>query len=101
MATRRQDVLCVLSLFLIQLAEQSLPQDFRETNDGIERRAQLVRHVGEELRLMPVGGLDLPAFVLDLAEQPGVLNRQCRLSRKRLKEIDNFRRKAACLLPPE
>ena len=28
-------------------AEQSLTQDFGETDDGVERRAQLVRHVGE------------------------------------------------------
>ena len=52
------------------------PQDFGEADDGVERRAQLVRHVGEELRLVPVGGFDLAALVLDLAEQPGVLDRK-------------------------
>src|SRR5215471_6868141 len=55
-------------------------------------------HVSEELRLVAVGGLDLAALILDLTEQSGVLNRQGRLSRKRLKELDDFRRIAARLL---
>ena len=53
-----------------------------EADDGVERRAQLVRHVGEELRLMPVGRFNLPALFLDLAEQPGVLDRQHGLGRE-------------------
>ena len=48
---------------------------------------------------MAIGRLDLPALVLDLAKQPRVLNRQGGLRRKRLKKIDDFRRKAARLLP--
>ena len=52
------------------------PQDFRETDDGIERGAQLVRHVGEEFRLVPISGLDLPTLILDLSEQPRVLYRE-------------------------
>ena len=75
MAAGGEDVFCVLGLFLIKLAEHSLPQDFREADDGIERRAQLVRHVGEKLRLVPVSGLDLAALILDLTEQPRVLDR--------------------------
>ena len=39
--------------------------------------------------------------ILDLPEQPCVLDRQGRLRRKCLKQIDDFRRKAACLLPPD
>ena len=42
---------------------------------AVRRRAQLVGHVGEKFRFVPVGRLDLAALVLDLAEQPGVLNR--------------------------
>ena len=34
--------------------------------DGVERRAQLVAHVGEELRLVPARLRELPALVLDL-----------------------------------
>ena len=61
MAAGREDVISVLGLFLVSLAEHSLPQDFREANDGVERRAQLVGHVGEEPGLVPVGGLDWPS----------------------------------------
>ena len=87
MAAGGENVVGVLGLFLVQLAEQSLTQDFREADDGIERRAQLMRHVGEELRLVPVGGFDLPALVLDLTEQPGVLDRQDGLRGKGLQKI--------------
>src|SRR4030095_7970807 len=59
-----------------------------------------MRHVGEKFRLVPVGGLDLFAFLLDLTEQPGVLDRQSRLSSKGLKELDNFRGKPPRLLAP-
>ena len=55
-------------LVSVELAEQSLAQDFRETDDGVERRAQLMRHVGEKFRLVAVGHLDLPALFLDLVE---------------------------------
>ncbi len=75
MAAGGKDVVGVLGLFLVKLAEQSLAQDFGEADDGVERRAQLVRHVGEEFRFVPVGGLDLPALILDLAEQPRILYR--------------------------
>ena len=47
-------------------------------------------HVGEKFRLVPVRGLDLPALVLDLAEQPGVLDRQDRLGREGLQKFDHF-----------
>src|SRR5689334_3672881 len=43
---------------------------------------------------MSVGRFDLAAFILDLAEQPGVLDGQHGLSSKGLKQIDHFRRKA-------
>jgi hypothetical protein len=50
-----------------------------EADDGVERRAQLVRHVGEELRLVLVRHLELRALLLDLLEQPHVLDRDHRL----------------------
>src|SRR6185436_11140759 len=49
---------------------------------------------------MPVGRLDLTALVLDLTEQPCVLNRQGGLSRKRLKQVHDFGFKISRLLPP-
>src|SRR5919106_816305 len=48
-------------------------------DDGVERRAQLVGHVGQELGLVPVGRLELSALVLDLPEEARVLDGQRRL----------------------
>ena len=45
-----------------------LPQHLADADDGIERRAQLVAHVGEELRLVLACFRKLAALVLDLAE---------------------------------
>ena len=90
MAAGGEDVVGVLGLFLVQLAEESFLQDFGEADDGVERRAQLMGHVGEEFRLVPVGGFDLPALFLDLAEQPGVLDRQGGLGREGLQKIHHF-----------
>ena len=85
-----KDIVGVLGLFLVELAEQSFLQHFGEADDGVERRAQLVRHVGEELRLVPVGGLDLLALLLDLTEQPGVLDRQDGLCREGFQQLDDL-----------
>ena len=60
-----------------------------------------MRHVGEEFRFVAVGRFDLLAFLFDLTEEPRVLNRECGLSREGLEEINDFRRKAARLLPPD
>jgi hypothetical protein len=38
---------------------------FRQANDGVERRAQLVAHAGQELRLALARLRQLPALVLD------------------------------------
>ena len=54
-----EDVLDVTELALVQLAEQLLLQELGEADDGVQRRPQLVRHVGEELRLVPADGLEL------------------------------------------
>ena len=53
-----------------------LQQHLGDADDRVERRAQLVAHVGEELRLVLARDLELPALLLDLAEQPRVLDRQ-------------------------
>jgi len=58
-----------------------------EPDDGIERRPKLVRHVGEELGLMAAGGLELPALVLDLVKEPGVLDRQGGLGGECLQDV--------------
>ena len=64
-------------------------------DDGVERRAQLVAHVGQELGLVPVGGLQLAALVLDLPEEAGVLDGQRRLAGEGLEQVDDLRRELA------
>ena len=71
---RGVDVLEVLVLLLVQLPEHPLEQHLGEPDDGVERRPQLMGHIGEELRLMAAGGLQLPALFRDLVEEPGVLD---------------------------
>src|SRR5450755_1524627 len=80
------DVLEIVVLLVVQFAEQPLEQDFGKTNNGVERRAQFVRHVGQELGLVLVGSLELPALVLNLMEQTRVLNSDHRLLRKCLEQ---------------
>jgi hypothetical protein len=69
-----------------------LLQHLAVADDGVERRAQLVRHVGEELRLVAVGDLELAALVLDLAEQARVLDGDGRLGGEGLEEVHDLRR---------
>jgi hypothetical protein len=76
---RGVNILQVLVLLRVQLAEHPLAQHLREADDRVERRAQLMRHVGEEFGLVATRRLELPTLDLDLAEQPCVLNRQGRL----------------------
>ncbi len=76
------------------------PQDFGETDDGVERGSKLMGHVGEKLRLVPVGRFDLAALVLDFAEQPGVLNRQDGLGREGFQKLDYFGAKLASGFSP-
>ena len=53
MAPRVADVADVLLLALVELAEHAVQQHVGEADHRVERRAQLVRHAGEELRLVP------------------------------------------------
>src|SRR4029450_9303588 len=59
-----------------------------ETDDGVERRAQLVAHAGEELRLALARLRQLPALVLDFVEQPHVLDGDHRLVSKGRNQLD-------------
>src|SRR5437763_749314 len=68
--------------------------------NGVERRAQLVAHVGEELRFVLAGDFELAALLLDLAKQPRVLDRQHRLIGEGLEQIDGALREFARLLAP-
>ncbi len=61
------------------LAVNPVEDQLGVAEDRIQRRAQLVAHVGEELRFVPARHFELAALVLDLVEQPHVLDRDCRL----------------------
>ena len=65
-----------------------LPQHLGDADDGVERRAQLVAHAGEELRLVLAGLGELLALVLDFVEQPHVLDRDHRLVGEGLEQVD-------------
>ncbi len=95
MSSRLQNVAEVFRLLVVDLAEHPLGQDLREADDGVERRAQLVRHVGEELALVPARDLELPALVSDLTEEPCILNGERRLCGECLEQIDHLRREFA------
>ncbi len=74
-----QYVLQVLLLLVVELAEHALEQHLGEADDGVERRAQLVGHVGEELGLVPVGDLELLGLLAQLLEEAHVLDGDHRL----------------------
>ena len=59
-----------------------LAQHLADADDGVERRAQLVAHVGEELRLVLARLRELSTLVLYFVEQPNVLDRDHRLVRE-------------------
>ena len=54
-ATAGQDVPEEIALLAAHPAHFSVMEQLREAEDGVQRRAQLVRHVGEELRLVGAG----------------------------------------------
>src|SRR6516162_5286452 len=61
---------------------------FGQPDDGIERRAQLVAHAGDELRLVLTRLCELATLVLDFVEQPHVLDRDRRLVREGRDQLD-------------
>src|SRR5262249_38692568 len=77
---------------LRRLAVSAVCHQFRVTQDGIERRAQLVAHVSEELRLVLTSYFELPALVLDFIEQPHVLDGNYSLVGKGCCQLDLLRR---------
>ena len=66
-----------------------------EPDDGVERRAQLVAHAGEELRLVLACRCELATLLLDLREQARILDRQHRLGGKGLEQVDGVRSELA------
>src|SRR6516165_5007454 len=61
--------------FLGWLAVSAIRHQFGIAQDSVERRTQLMAHIGEELRLVLACFFKLSALVLDLGEQPRILDR--------------------------
>ena len=68
-----------------QLAVNAVRHQFGVAENGVERRAQLVAHVGKELRLVLARDFKLAALVLDFVEQAHILDGDHRLIGERLK----------------
>ena len=88
---------------LRRLAVDAVEDQLGVAEDGVERRAQLVAHVGEELRLVLARDRELLALLLDLVEQVGVLDRHHRLVGEGLQQVDGGLagiRPASCAAPP-
>ena len=67
---RGEDVVEVLRLLLVDLAGHPLAQHLREADDRVQRRPQLVRHVGQEVRLVLARRLELPVEAPELVVHP-------------------------------
>src|SRR6202040_3492802 len=65
-----------------------LAQHLGDADDGVERRAQLVAHIGKELRFVLTRFGELAPRLLDLVEQSRILDRQDRLRSEGLQQID-------------
>ena len=89
-----EDVVEVLGLLLVQLAEHPLVQHLREADDRVERRAQLVRHVGQELGLVLVGRLELAV------QAPELVAHAVQVGRQRAQLVAVRRPRPACAKSP-
>ena len=66
MAAARQNVRHVVPLILIEVPRAGVEQQLGEPDDRVQRGAQLVRHVREELAFQGVGPLQLEVGLLKL-----------------------------------
>ena len=80
------------------LAVDVVENELGVAENGIQRRAQLVAHIGEELGFVPAFDLELAALLADLAEQARVLDGQHRLGGEGLEQVGGALRKASRLL---
>src|SRR5262249_24425646 len=71
-----------------RVAIDVIEDEFGVAEDGVERGAQLVAHVGEELGLVLARNFELATLLIDFGEQVGVLDRQHRLGGEGLEQID-------------
>ncbi len=82
------DVLEVLLLLRVEVAEHALREHFREPEDRVHGRPQLVGHVREKLALVLARAGELAVGRLELVEQAHVLDRDHRLGGEGLEERD-------------
>ena len=78
--------------FSRHVAVESVGHHLGVADDGVERRAQLVAHVGQELRLVLARHLELAALLLDLGEQAHILDGDDGLGGEGLEQLDLARR---------
>src|SRR5262249_15477392 len=71
-----------------RLTVSAVCHQFGIAQDGVERRAQLVAHIGKELRLVLACDLKLSALVVYFVEQAHVLDCDGGLVGKGLQQID-------------
>src|SRR5215510_14344638 len=79
-----QNLLEILLLQISNLPAGSSQNDTGKADDRVQRRAQLMADVGEKLRLVAVGRLELLVLFLDLLKQLDVLDGDDRLIGKGL-----------------
>src|SRR5262249_29692584 len=73
---------------LRRLAVSAVRHQLGVAQDGVERRAQLMTHIGKKLRLVLARLFKLPALVLDFIEQPHVLDCYARLVGEGCYQVD-------------
>src|SRR5215813_4407619 len=71
-----------------RLAISTVRHQFSVPQDGVERRAQLVTHIGKELRLVLACDFELAALVLDFVKQSHVLESYTRLVSEGCHQVD-------------
>ena len=72
---RVEDVAQVFLLTLVQITEHPLEQHLGESDHGVQRCSQLVRHAGQKVGLVLAGHLQLGSLALELAKHPRVEHR--------------------------
>ena len=95
MVRRTQYALQRFELFCALQVARVLMQHLRQADDRIQWRAQLVRHIRQELRFQLAGLRQLLTLRLAFLEQPGILDGQYRLRGQRLQQFHDRGREFA------
>ena len=86
---------------LADLAVEPVGHHLGVADDGVQGRAQLVAHVGQELRLVLARDLELTALLLDLGEQAHVLDGDHRLGGEAFCKLDLARCERSGIRPAQ